>query len=289
MEIEGALKRDIAVTPVLVKGAHMPTAEELPEEITELVYRNGFELTFNRWDSDVREMIRRLGLEPPEGGRQIEMDQQPIAPGNATGRSVPIGQATSKQRHSEQVASGGHNPQATPTVDENPAPMKRWLQTVPGMLTAASVSVAALVIIIAALTPLGGGISGFFQPKEVYNLERCSARSGYPIGQWNVDNILSPTPRGDFSNFILFTNPKGGTWPASGGRQGSFTSSKALSPNAEIILTMTLDQTTYVSTNTLVVSADGCRMLGKFEDNDTVKHSGVVAYVFAGDQEPSRK
>jgi hypothetical protein len=56
MEIEAALKRDIAVTPILVKGARMPAAEELPAEIRDLAYRNGFELSHNRWESDVREL-----------------------------------------------------------------------------------------------------------------------------------------------------------------------------------------------------------------------------------------
>jgi hypothetical protein len=73
MEIETALKRDIVVTPVLVKGAQMPDAEELPAEIRDLVYRNAFELTYNRWESDVQEMIRRLGLDLPkrEGPRPL--------------------------------------------------------------------------------------------------------------------------------------------------------------------------------------------------------------------------
>src|ERR1700687_2591341 len=35
MEVEAGLKRDIAVTPVLVRGAHMPTAEQLPAEIAD--------------------------------------------------------------------------------------------------------------------------------------------------------------------------------------------------------------------------------------------------------------
>jgi hypothetical protein len=60
MEIEAALKRDIAVTPVLVRGARMPAAEELPAEIKDLAYRNAFELSVNRWESDVQELIRRL-------------------------------------------------------------------------------------------------------------------------------------------------------------------------------------------------------------------------------------
>ena len=99
LEVEAALKRDIVVTPVLVKGAHMPAADQLPAEIRDLVYRNGFELSHNRWESDVGEMIRRLGLDLPGGGRQIETDHWPISPREATGRSVPIGQPKGKQRY----------------------------------------------------------------------------------------------------------------------------------------------------------------------------------------------
>jgi hypothetical protein len=61
VEVEAALKRDIAI-PVLVGGARMPAAEQLPAEIAALAYRNAFELSHNTWESDVREMIRRLGL-----------------------------------------------------------------------------------------------------------------------------------------------------------------------------------------------------------------------------------
>src|SRR5215472_11451734 len=63
LEIEAALKRNIPVTPVLVQGAQMPAPEQLPIEIRDLGYRNGFEISNNRWGSDVREMMRRLGLE----------------------------------------------------------------------------------------------------------------------------------------------------------------------------------------------------------------------------------
>src|SRR5262245_53981610 len=62
MEIEAALKRDIVITPVLVKGAQMPAADQLPAEIRDLAYRNGFELSHNRWESDMRELMRRLRL-----------------------------------------------------------------------------------------------------------------------------------------------------------------------------------------------------------------------------------
>ena len=66
LEIEAALKRDIVVMPVLVQGAHMPAAEQLPPEIRDLAYRNGFELSHTRWESDIGEMIRRLDLDVPE-------------------------------------------------------------------------------------------------------------------------------------------------------------------------------------------------------------------------------
>jgi hypothetical protein len=61
-EIAAALKRNIPVTPVLLQSAQMPSPERLPDDIRELVYRNGFELSHSRWESDVSEMIKRLGL-----------------------------------------------------------------------------------------------------------------------------------------------------------------------------------------------------------------------------------
>jgi hypothetical protein len=76
LEIEAALKRDIVVTPILVQGAHMPAPEQLPEAIRDLAYRHSFELSHNRWESDVREMIRRLGLEPPPTQRQAEQKKK---------------------------------------------------------------------------------------------------------------------------------------------------------------------------------------------------------------------
>ena len=67
LEIAAALKRKIPIAPLLLQGAQMPTAEQLPESIRELAYRNGFELSHNRWDSDVQELVKRLGLDarPP--------------------------------------------------------------------------------------------------------------------------------------------------------------------------------------------------------------------------------
>jgi TIR domain/PASTA domain len=62
LETASALKRDIPVIPVLVQGAKMPHAEQLPEDLRELAYRNCVELTHARWPSDFQLLIK--GLHP---------------------------------------------------------------------------------------------------------------------------------------------------------------------------------------------------------------------------------
>ena len=60
IELASALRRDIPVIPVLVRGAKMPHVEQLPEDLKELAYRNAVELTHPRWKSDVQVLIRAL-------------------------------------------------------------------------------------------------------------------------------------------------------------------------------------------------------------------------------------
>lgn len=60
LETASALKRDIPVIPVLVRGASMPRVEDLPEDLKELAFRNGVELTHARWDSDMQVLVKAL-------------------------------------------------------------------------------------------------------------------------------------------------------------------------------------------------------------------------------------
>jgi TonB family protein len=60
IETVSALKRDIPVVPVLVRGAKMPSPEQLPEELRELGYRNCIELTHARWKSDIHLLVEAL-------------------------------------------------------------------------------------------------------------------------------------------------------------------------------------------------------------------------------------
>ena len=60
LETGSALKRDIPVIPVLVHGAAMPRADQLPPDLAELAFRNAVELTHARWESDVQVLIKAL-------------------------------------------------------------------------------------------------------------------------------------------------------------------------------------------------------------------------------------
>ncbi|MDY0743896.1 toll/interleukin-1 receptor domain-containing protein [Paucibacter sp. R3-3] len=70
LETAAALKRDIPVVPVLVHGAQMPRADQLPADLHDLAYRNAVELSHARWDSDVQLLITALRrvLERTPGG-----------------------------------------------------------------------------------------------------------------------------------------------------------------------------------------------------------------------------
>ena len=86
-EIATALKRNIPVTPVLLQRAQMPAEQSLPDDLKDLAFRNGFELSHTRWRSDVREMVQKLGLgsaaaAPSEArlaspAKSIALDQPP--------------------------------------------------------------------------------------------------------------------------------------------------------------------------------------------------------------------
>lgn len=69
LEISTALRRsDVLVIPVLVEGATMPAADDLPDDLKPLARRNAFELTDKRWEFDVTSLVdalnKALGILP---------------------------------------------------------------------------------------------------------------------------------------------------------------------------------------------------------------------------------
>jgi hypothetical protein len=85
LEIASALQRDIAVVPVLVRGARMPRADQLPDDLKELAFRNAVELTHARWKSDVVVLVEALKpcLEP--------FEDAPSRPPIVEAKPAPVG------------------------------------------------------------------------------------------------------------------------------------------------------------------------------------------------------
>lgn len=87
LETAAALRRDIPVIPVLVQGAKMPTDTQLPDDLKDLAFRNGVELTHARWESDVQLLVRALS-------RHVQPLPKPAASaqasaGTGTGMGAP--------------------------------------------------------------------------------------------------------------------------------------------------------------------------------------------------------
>jgi hypothetical protein len=60
LEIEAALSRNVLVVPVLVDGARMPAADDLPASLAPLVRRNALELSPNRFEFETSRLLRVL-------------------------------------------------------------------------------------------------------------------------------------------------------------------------------------------------------------------------------------
>jgi len=61
LEIEAALKRNVRVVPILVQGAHMPHADDLPDSLAMLARRQAIELSPRRFKSDAGPLLKVLG------------------------------------------------------------------------------------------------------------------------------------------------------------------------------------------------------------------------------------
>jgi hypothetical protein len=60
LEIEAALTRNVRVIPILVEGARMPRADELPDSLVRLARRHALELSPARFDFDTGRLLKVL-------------------------------------------------------------------------------------------------------------------------------------------------------------------------------------------------------------------------------------
>jgi hypothetical protein len=61
-EIATAIKRGITVVPVLMHGTRLPEGSELPDDLRPLLKRHAFEMRHDKWSSDVKLLMDKLGL-----------------------------------------------------------------------------------------------------------------------------------------------------------------------------------------------------------------------------------
>lgn len=97
IEIAMALQRKIRVIPVLVHGARMPRAEELPPDLANLARRNAIELSDARWAYDAERLIRTIEeiLQPLDARAEVtgipnRMEAAGAAPAGPTAGPRPV-------------------------------------------------------------------------------------------------------------------------------------------------------------------------------------------------------
>ena len=84
IEVETALQSNALVIPVLVNGAEMPEAEDLPDAIAELSALNAAGLSDSHWAYDLQQLVSKIDPEPepgpvPQPKKDGKLNKQAIA------------------------------------------------------------------------------------------------------------------------------------------------------------------------------------------------------------------
>jgi TIR domain len=148
LEIETALTRNVRVIPILVDGATMPRAEQLPPSLARLVRRQALELSPARFDSDTSRLLKVLDTTLAEvrsaqddasalstsAGRQATQNtaEDDAAADARTARGVPTGEGSTAPQPAIHPLHGSTSDHSqTPTSDEG-EPRKKVSSSGPG-------------------------------------------------------------------------------------------------------------------------------------------------------------
>ena len=138
-EIRVALGRGVRVIPVLVEGAAMPTASELPESLRPLVNRQALLLRHNTFSADFARLV--AGIQ--HAGAEIRAARESIAAAVTVAAARPADHYADRwEAAAAPVPPGPDVPRRIPTH----SPRRRWLITVPIM--AAAVIVGVLLVVL---------------------------------------------------------------------------------------------------------------------------------------------
>lgn len=137
LEIEAALSRNVRVIPLLVDGARMPRADELPASLGGLVRRQALELSPSRFTVDLNRLLRVL--------------EKTIAAGAA----ADGGAGTDGSEQVRAVAAPAAASDAGPPSEQPASPLRRLLSTPRGI--ALAVGAVVLLLVVAFLLLMSDG------------------------------------------------------------------------------------------------------------------------------------
>lgn len=103
IEIASALKANLRIIPVLVKGAEMPSAGTLPDDIAALARRHALDLSDSRWDYDMSRLIEVLSsiIEP----KNAAINPIPDEAQNVIAAEISAPKQAQLQRHPQKKSS----------------------------------------------------------------------------------------------------------------------------------------------------------------------------------------
>ncbi len=186
LETASALRRDIPVVPVLVHGAKMPRPEQLPDDLKELAYRNGVELTHVRWNSDLQLLIKALR-------RYVEEPKSSTAgPDTVAAGAAAVRESTARAAH----------PNVHEVDTRTSATRKKPLGKILALVAAA---VVAIIIVASIFTPKQVSVpdlSGSTLPEATAKLEALHLA----IGQKTLREDSTKDP-----NVVLSQSPSPNT------------------------------------------------------------------------------
>jgi uncharacterized RDD family membrane protein YckC len=113
VEIEAALARNVRVIPILVDGARMPRADELPDSLAKLARRQALELSPSRFDFDLGRLLKVLNR------TLAELQARPAATNRSSpGEAAPPAEAATVDN--EALAPDAVEPAALESKDLSP-------------------------------------------------------------------------------------------------------------------------------------------------------------------------
>ena len=96
LELATALREDVPVIPVLIRGTSMPRADELPDEIRQLTRRTAFELPDQHWPFAIAALLQTLEQMLPgelQDKAAISFPEPPVATDAVTNRDAKSGRS----------------------------------------------------------------------------------------------------------------------------------------------------------------------------------------------------